>query len=83
MDYASEAAELRSALVPIRHSNLYATSASFHHSIELLTSWLPLWIDAMARAADEYEVAAATAIRDWVGEAFRPTTDDDGVEHHG
>lgn len=42
---------LRGALVGIEHRAQYATSTTFHHAIDTLSSWLPGWVQALAAQA--------------------------------
>lgn len=48
------------------HLRAYRTSGSFHHTIDQLAAWLPIWVDGMAVAcqlADERQAQQAELLK--------------------
>ena len=61
-DPAAREVLLRNSLLG-DHQPLYWGSGNFHHSIDLLVAWLPLWVDALATAAEKSDVEARMRLR--------------------
>lgn len=46
------------------YAHLFHTSASFHNNIEQLAKMLPMWVEAMATAAEKQDAAMKLAIEE-------------------
>jgi hypothetical protein len=47
----------------VGRNQLYQQSAEFHHAIDTLVAWLPLWIEALADQAERQQEIAVERAR--------------------